>query len=146
MKVSARGDYACRALLELALEYDNSSPVQLDEIARKQLIPKEYLVQILLMLKSAGLVRSKRGAGGGYMLARPPADITLGEVVRLVDGPLLPTKCAGGNPSGACVLKPICAFHPIWEEIRGVIAEIVDGITYEDLCNRTNETSDMYYI
>lgn len=146
MKISAKGDYACRALLELALKYEATTPVHVSEIADKQKIPKKYLVQILVMLKSAGLVRSKRGVEGGYMLARPPSEITLGEVVRVVDGPLLPVRCSSEDDTSTCELIPTCAIHPVWEQVREAIAEIVDNITYEDLCRQTDKMAQMYYI
>ena len=146
MKVSAKGDYACRALLELALKYDGGLPVQVSEIAEKQKIPKKYLVQILVMLKSAGFVQSKRGVEGGYLLARPPAEITLGEVIRIVDGPLMPVKCSTVDDSTTCELIPTCAIHPVWEDVREAISTIVDNITFEDLCRHTQEMSQMYYI
>ena len=146
MKVSAKGDYACRALLELAFKYDSGSPVHVSEIAEKQQIPKKYLVQILVMLKSAGLVKSKRGVEGGYQLSRPPSEITLGEVVRIIDGPLMPVKCSTEDASTTCPLIPTCAIHPVWESVREAISDIVDNITYEDLCSYTHEMSQMYYI
>lgn len=146
MKVSAKGDYACRALLELALKYDAGQPVQLSEIAQSQEIPDKYLVQILVVLKGAGLVKSKRGAEGGYLLAKPPSAITLGEVVRVIDGPLLTLKCSMENDSETCPRIPICEFHPIWEEVRGAISDIVDHLTLEDICKRSQRFNQMYYI
>ena len=146
MKVSAKGDYACRALLELALKDGSGTPVHVSEIAEKQKIPKKYLVQILVMLKSAGLVNSKRGVEGGYLLSRPPSEITLGEVVRIVDGPLMPVKCSTVDDSSTCELIPTCAIHPVWENVREAISDIVDNITFEDLCQHTQEMSQMYYI
>ncbi|RJP75143.1 MAG: Rrf2 family transcriptional regulator [Candidatus Abyssobacteria bacterium SURF_17] len=146
MKISAKGDYACRALLELALNHGSGSPVHVTEIAERQGIPRKYLVQILVMLKGAGLVKSKRGIEGGYLLSRAPSEITLGEVVRIVDGPLLPLKCSDEDTSTTCERKPICGFHPIWEEVRGSISHIVDNLTYEDICKRTREAAQMYYI
>ncbi|MBI5117634.1 Rrf2 family transcriptional regulator [Candidatus Poribacteria bacterium] len=146
MKVSAKGDYACRALLDLALNYDSQTPVHITEIAERQGIPRKYLVQILILLKGAGLVKSKRGVEGGYMLSRPPVEITLGEVVRLVDGPILPLKCTMDDESATCDRKPICGFHPIWESVRDSISDIIDNLTYEDICKRTREKEQMYYI
>src|SRR6266540_1014099 len=87
MKVSTRGDYACRALLSLAL-HGLDRPTSVKEIAERTALPQPYLEQILLAVKGAGLVRSKRGVGGGYVLARPPAEITLADVIAAVDGPL----------------------------------------------------------
>ncbi|MBI4830862.1 MAG: Rrf2 family transcriptional regulator [Candidatus Lindowbacteria bacterium] len=146
MKVSAKGDYACRALLELALKYDSQAPVHITEIAERQGIPRKYLVQILIMLKGAGLVKSRRGVDGGYLLSKPPSEITLGEVVRLVDGPILPLKCTVEDESATCERKPICGFHPIWETVRGSISDIIDNLTYEEICKRTHEIAQMYYI
>jgi Rrf2 family cysteine metabolism transcriptional repressor len=146
MKVSAKGDYACRALLELALKYRSGSPVHIREIAKRQGIPKKYLVQILVMLKGAGLVKSRRGVDGGYLLSKSPSEITLGEVVRIVDGPLLPLKCSSDDTSTICERQPICEFHPVWEQVREAISSVVDNITYEDLCRRTHQMAEMYYI
>lgn len=146
MKVSAKGDYACRALLELALNYGSGLPVHVSEVADKQKIPKKYLVQILVMLKSAGLVKSKRGVEGGYQLSKSPSEITLGEVVRIVDGPLMPVKCSTEDNTVTCELIPTCAIHPVWEQVREAIADIVDNVTYEDLCQCTHEMAQMYYI
>src|SRR5579862_2727560 len=88
MKVSTRGDYASRALLSLALHDDAETPTSVRNIAERTGLPQPYLEQILLALKGAGLVRSKRGVGGGYVLARPPAEITLGQIVSAVEGPI----------------------------------------------------------
>ena len=89
MKVSTRGDYASRALLSLALHGERSLPTSVRDVAERTGLPQPYLEQILLALKGAGLVRSKRGVGGGYVLARDPAEITLGEIVSAVDGPIV---------------------------------------------------------
>src|SRR5688500_882378 len=89
VKVSTRGDYASRALLSLALHDDRSGPTSVRDIADRTGLPQPYLEQILLALKGAGLVRSKRGVGGGYVLAHDPADITLGQIVSAVDGPIV---------------------------------------------------------
>src|SRR6185312_2112051 len=88
VRVSTRGDYACRALLSLTLHGDTDGPTSVRDIAERTGLPQPYLEQILLALKGAGLVRSKRGVGGGYVLARDPADIRLSEVVSAVDGPI----------------------------------------------------------
>lgn len=146
MKVSAKGDYACRALYELAVKYDDGTPIHVQDIADKQKIPRKYLIQILVMLKGAGLVKSRRGVNGGYLLSRPPSEITLGEVVRIVDGPLLPIKCSSEDTSATCELLPTCAFHPVWEDVRAAISDVIDNITYEDLCRRANQAEEMYYI
>ena len=146
MKVSAKGDYSCRALLELALKYDTGQPVQLSEIAQNQGIPDKYLVQILVVLKSAGFVSSKRGADGGYILAKPPSEITLGDVIRVVEGPLLTLKCSNENEAATCSRIPICEFHPIWGEVRETIANVVDNLTFAEICKRSPRFNHMYYI
>ena len=146
MKISAKGDYACRALLELALNYENNRPVQLSEIVQNQGIPDQYLVQILAVLKGAGFVKSKRGADGGYLLTRPPATMTLGDVVRAVEGPLLTLKCSNEDDSPPCPRIPICEFHPIWEEVRETIANMLNNITFEQICRRSSRFNHMYHI
>lgn len=143
MKISAKGDYACRALLELALNFESGRPIHIKEIAENQGIPGKYLVQILVVLKGAGLVRSRRGANGGYLLSKPPSEITLGEVVRIVDGPFLPLKCSSEDSSASCERISACGFHPVWERVRGAIADIVDSLTYEDICRETRDRQEM---
>src|SRR5262249_39601419 len=101
MKVSTRGDYASRALLSLAL-HDDAGPTSVRDIAERTGLPQPYLEQILLALKGAGLVRSKRGVGGGYVLAREPNDITLGQIVAAVDGPIVAGDFGEPHQDGAC--------------------------------------------
>ena len=98
VRVSTRGDYACRALLSLALHADEGGPTSVRDIAERTGLPQPYLEQILLALKGAGLVRSKRGVGGGYVLARPPAEIRLGEIVSAVDGPIVARRLRRAAP------------------------------------------------
>ena len=107
--LSSRGKYATRALLDLSL-HENEGPVQIHDIAERQNIPVKYLEQILLQLKRAGFVVSRKGPGGGYSLASPPSKITLGAVVRAMDGPLAPMSCAWSAASSSRM--PRCA--PRW--------------------------------
>src|ERR1041384_8830006 len=101
VKVSTRGEYAARALLSIALHgYDH--PTSVKEVAERTGLPQPYLEQILLAVKGAGLVRSKRGVGGGYVLARPPSDITLASIIAAVDGPLTTTTGAHDHCEGHC--------------------------------------------
>ena len=88
VRVSTRGDYACRALLSLALHADDPGPISVRDIATRTALPQPYLEQILLVLKGAGLVKSKRGVGGGYVLARPADQIKLSEIIAAADGPI----------------------------------------------------------
>src|SRR5260370_2854694 len=102
MRGSARGDYAARALLSLSLHAEADGPTSVRDIAERTGLPQPYLEQILLALKGAGLVRSKRGVGGGYVLARPPKEITLGQIVSAVDGPIVAGDFGRPHEDGAC--------------------------------------------
>src|SRR5947207_10596047 len=93
MKISARDEYACSAVLELALNYDSEAPVRVQDIADRQGIPLKFLFQIMQILKRVDIVRSKRGTEGGYVLARPPREITVGNVIRSVSGPFVQLSC-----------------------------------------------------
>src|SRR2546421_12596701 len=106
VKVSTRGDYAARALLSLAL-HESERPTSVKEIAERTNLPQPYLEQILLAVKGAGLVRSKRGVGGGYVLARDPKEITLAEILAAVDGPLTTLVDEHDHCEGHCVLQAI---------------------------------------
>ena len=100
--MSSKGDYACRALLSLALHQGQPGPTSVRDIAERTAIPQPYLEQILLALKGAGLVRSKRGVGGGYVLARPPSTIRLSEILSAVDGPISLGDFGEPHQDGAC--------------------------------------------
>src|SRR5689334_24000259 len=116
MKVSTRGDYAARALLSLAL-HGSERPTSVKEIAERTGLPQPYLEQILLALKGAGLVRSKRGVGGGYVLARPPSEITLSEIVSAVDGPIVAGDFGQPHQNGACDHEGQCVLLAIWGNV-----------------------------
>jgi Rrf2 family iron-sulfur cluster assembly transcriptional regulator len=128
MKVSTRGDYASRALLSLALHADESGPTSVRDIAERTGLPQPYLEQILLALKGAGLVRSKRGVGGGYVLAREPSRITLANIVSAVDGPITLGDFGEPHQNGACDHEGQCVLLTIWgvigEHMRRHLAEL----------------------
>jgi len=130
MKVSTRGDYASRALLSLAL-HGSERPTSVKEIAERTGLPQPYLEQILLSVKGAGLVRSKRGVGGGYVLARPPEEITLGEIVAAVEGPQLPVSEPHDHCEGHCILQEV------WTTVSDETRHILDGYTLAALVERT---------
>jgi len=115
--VSTRGDYASRALLSLALHADESGPTSVRDIAERTGLPQPYLEQILLALKGAGLVRSKRGVGGGYVLARPPSEISLSEIVSAVDGPIVLGDFGQPHTDGACDHEGQCVLLAIWNVV-----------------------------
>jgi Rrf2 family iron-sulfur cluster assembly transcriptional regulator len=130
MKVSTRGDYAARALLSLAL-HDSEQPTSVKEIAERTNLPQPYLEQILLATKGAGLVRSKRGVGGGYVLARPPEMITLAQIVAAVDGPLTSFVGEHDHCEGHCVLQEV------WVGVSEEMRQVLERVTLADLVERT---------
>ena len=133
MKVSTRGDYASRALLSLALHGADSGPTSVRDIAERTGLPQPYLEQILLALKGAGLVRSKRGVGGGYVLAREPATITLGDIVSAVDGPIVVGDFGEPHQNGACDHEGQCVLLAIWGTVGEQMRKLLDAMTLADL-------------
>lgn len=129
MRVSTRGDYACRALLSLALRDDEGGPTSVRDIAERTALPQPYLEQILLALKGAGIVRSKRGVGGGYVLARSPGDIRLSEILSAVDGPITLGDFGEPHQNGACDHEGQCVLLAIWKESAEVMRRHLDGFT-----------------
>jgi Rrf2 family iron-sulfur cluster assembly transcriptional regulator len=115
VRVSTRGDYACRALLSLTLHGDQAGPTSVRDIAERTGLPQPYLEQILLALKGAGLVRSKRGVGGGYVLARPADQIRLSEIVSAVDGPIVLGDFGQPHQDGACDHEGQCVLLAVWQ-------------------------------
>ena len=136
MKVSTRGDYAARALLSLTLHSDEPEtmglPTSVRDIAERTGLPQPYLEQILLALKGAGLVRSKRGVGGGYVLARKPSDITLGEIVSAVDGPIVAGDFGRPHENGACEHEGQCVLLGIWDDVGEHMRKFLDSYTLAD--------------
>ena len=135
--LSNRGKYATRALLDLTLHYGDG-PVLIQDIAERQNIPLKFLEQILLALKQAGFVSSRKGRGGGYYLSRQPALITLGEVVRVVDGPLAPVSCVSITRYSECGCPdPLtCGLRRVWQDARDALAGVLDQTTFADIADR----------
>jgi Rrf2 family iron-sulfur cluster assembly transcriptional regulator len=136
VKVSTRGDYASRALLSLALHAETSGPTSVRDIAERTGLPQPYLEQILLALKGAGLVRSKRGVGGGYVLARPPEEITLGQIVSAVDGPIVAGDFGRPHENGACQHEGQCILWAVWDEVGAYMRSHLDSFTLADMIQR----------
>jgi Rrf2 family protein len=139
MKLSVRGEYALRALIVLGFDYlDDDSVVRIQEISKRQNIPKRFLEQILNDLKSAGIVESKRGALGGYRLCKPPKEITLAAIIRHIEGPLAPVSCVSERfyERCSCPDEAQCGIRSVMKEVRDAIVEILEGITVEQLCER----------
>ncbi|MBI4300601.1 MAG: Rrf2 family transcriptional regulator [Chloroflexi bacterium] len=152
MRLSTKGDYATRILMDLSTA-GGSKAVSVADLAVRTAIPAKYLEQIMLRLKSAGIVRSKRGVYGGYELAREADSLTVGEVVRIMDGPLAPSLCASRSahkpcPAYRCPSEDGCVLRSLWLEVRDAIASVLDGTTFAELARRQNQTQvrDMYYI
>lgn len=130
MKLSTRSRYGTRLLLDMARSY-RKGPVQLNVIARRQKVSVKYLEQILIPLKKAGYVASKRGPKGGHMLARPPEDITVGAIVALLEGSPELLECLA-NPE-ICERSEECLTRPVWKEAMTAMQEKLDGVTLADL-------------
>ena len=154
MKLSTRGDHAVRVLLELASR-EGDGPVPLTELSERTRISPKYLEQILMLLRSARILNARRGASGGYMLARPAQELTVGEVIRAVEGPLAPALCASRTahdpcPSYRCPDEDSCVMRDLWLEVRDAISAVVDQTTFRDLADRSRErstaTRQMYHI
>ena len=133
MKVSTRGDYASRALLSLTLHQGQSGPTSVRDIAERTGLPQPYLEQILLALKGAGLVRSKRGVGGGYVLARSPAEITLGAIVSAVDGPIAAGDFGQPHQDGACDHEGQCVLLAVWQDVGDILRHHLEALTLADI-------------
>jgi Rrf2 family iron-sulfur cluster assembly transcriptional regulator len=127
--VSTRGDYACRALLSLALHDDARGPTSVRDIAERTGLPQPYLEQILLALKGAGLVRSKRGVGGGYVLARSPDEIRLSEIISAVDGPITLGDFGEPHADGACDHEGQCVLLAVWKQAGEHMRHHLEGFT-----------------
>ncbi len=139
MRVSVKADYAARAVFGLASRCAPGEVRRVEELAAEQGIPQNYLVQILLELKAAKLVKSQRGKDGGYQLARPAAEITLGDVLRAVDGEVFELP-APRDPKCAPELRAQ------WTRLKQAAESVVDGVTFHELVEQTRERDRMYYI
>src|ERR1022692_348572 len=137
MKLSVRGEYALRALLVLGLNYDQPV-VRIQTISDQQNIPKRFLEQILNDLKSAGIVKSRRGVSGGYRLARRPEEIPLAIIVRHIEGALAPVSCVSERfyEKCSCPDESRCAIRSVMKEVREAVVKIMERVTIADLCER----------
>jgi Rrf2 family protein len=138
--LSRRCEYALRALVDLGLAREAGRPlVRVQEIASRERIPAKFLEQILLGLRRAGYLRSRRGRSGGYALAKPPRSIRMGRVVRAVDGPLAPISCVSRTAYAPCSCpdEDLCGVRMVMEDARNAIAASLDGWTLEDAVQRT---------
>ena len=140
MRLSKRGEYGLRAMITLAEPSANSSPamMQIKEISQREQISPKFLEQILLTLKNAGLLHSKMGVGGGYYLAKPANEITLGQIFRVLDGPVAPIRCVSQiayEPCG-CPDEQTCGLRLAMSDVRNAIADILDNTSLADITKR----------
>jgi len=147
MKLSTRGRYGTRALLELAL-HQGEGPVPLKDIAQRQQISLQYLEHLITPLIAAGIVLSTRGPRGGVSLAKPPEAIRLSEIIQLLEGSIAPAECV--NNPGICVRSKLCVTRDIWGELKKVMNGVLESITLQDLVERQKRKEQpegvMYHI
>ena len=134
MHITYKGDYALKAILDLALHYDRGV-VTIHDLAKRTDAPTKFLEQVLLDLKRGGFVESRRGKAGGYFLAKSPAQTKLGDLVRFIDGPIEPLVCVEKGYSGCNDIYK-CVFRKIWREIARCTSDIIDNITFADLAKQ----------
>lgn len=145
MKISTKGRYALRMLLDLA-EHREDGYIALKDIAKRQGISKKYLEQIVPILNKSDLLRTNRGNQGGYMLVKAPDQYTVGEILQLTEGSFAPVACVDKNPQ-ECARSAECPTLPVWQGLYKVIADYLDGITLQDIIDQQNARSiDNYMI
>jgi Rrf2 family protein len=141
--LSRKSKYAIKALIALA-EHGREEPVRIADLAREQQIPPKFLELILLELRNQGFLRSRKGKGGGYLLARDPGAIYLGQIVRMFDGPLAPVPCASQTayvPCSDCRNEAVCGVHLAMKEVRDATARVLDGTSLLQLMRQINNAS-----
>jgi Rrf2 family protein len=145
MRISMRADYGARAMIDLA-QHHGRGLTQTADIAARQHIPESYLEQLLAALRKAGLVHSVRGPAGGHELARPPAELSLGDVLDVLEGITTPSGCMDEN--GSCTVSSTCVLQDVWCELADSYRRLIHEITFESLAQRQSEreSRSMYYI
>jgi Rrf2 family protein len=142
MKVSTRGEYGVRAMVALARHYGDG-PLSIAQIAKESSVPPAYLEQLIAPLRRSGLVESKRGAHGGYILGRSPEHVRIGDVYRVMEGPVAPMDCVSEDPADqTCPLIDGCETRPIWLKVRDSIVEALDSTTLADLLKASGRRLD----
>ncbi len=147
MRITYKGDYALKILLDLSLNYGKGW-IPLKKISQRQDIPIKYLEQLALILKGAGFIKTKRGAAGGIVLAKAPQKIRIGEIVRLMDGTTAPITCVSKTARTKCRDEKTCPFVPLWLDIRNYINALVDNTTFFEMAEKQremNQSSSLSY-
>src|SRR6476646_9290178 len=143
--LSRKAKYAIKALLALA-DRQGEEPMRISDLARAEQIPPTFLELILLGLRNHGILRSRKGKGGGYLLARDPSDIYLGQIVRMFDGPLAPVPCASQTayvPCADCPNEAICGVHLAMKAVRDATAKVLDGTSLASLQGQVEQASTL---
>jgi Rrf2 family protein len=140
MRLSTRGRYGLKAMFQLSLYY-GEGPIPLKQIADKQGLSENYLEQLFSILRKEGLVKSVRGAQGGYMLSREPKEITVGQVLRCLEGNMAPSDCVIDGEEIECEREEICVTKLVWIKIKDSIDEVIDSITLQDMKNDADQIS-----
>lgn len=143
MKISTKGRYGVTAMYDLALHY-GSGPISLKNVAKRQHISEHYLEQLMGALRKAGFVKSVRGAQGGYTLTQDPKCITVGDIIRVMEGPTAPVDCLLGQEHNNeyCERASICVTRGVWAKVRDAIDNVLDSITLADLCKDEKAQGD----
>jgi len=148
MKLSTKGRYGTRAMVDIAVHGSNDGPVLLKDIARRQEISEGYLEHLMASLKAAGLVKSERGAKGGYYLAKPATQITAGDILDSLEGPFFPADCV--ERASVCQRNKICVTRDLWIKMRNAVCEVMESTTLQDLAEQHKKKSrkkvPMYHI
>jgi len=150
MKISTKGHYGVQAMFDLAQHY-GEGPISLKSVAERQALSEHYLEQLIAGLRKAGLVKSVRGAQGGYTLSRDPSEIKVGDIVRVLEGPIAPVECVNDDDSEQCMKAEFCITKNVWEKVKDSIEDVLDSISLADMCKdaekaKMNKDFYMYYI
>ena len=143
MSVSQKCQYGLRALFELS-KRDRTKPTTISQIAKAQAIPPKFLELILGELRQGGFVESRRGVHGGYLLVAAPGSLTVGDIIRFIDGPIAPVRCLNTIKKADCSLKGNCAFMGMWDRAREALSEVYDKASFQDLIDEEEAAAGAY--
>ena len=141
MKISFKGDYALKIILDLAVHYDQGI-TQIRDIAKRQDIPERFLEQIITLLKGAGFVKTVRGPKGGVYLSKTPSQITMGQIIRLIEGPTAPITCVSKSCHVECTFENKCVMRDVFDDIRKKINDVVDTTTFQYLASKQKRSQN----
>jgi Rrf2 family cysteine metabolism transcriptional repressor len=149
VRISTKGHYGVQAMFDLAQHF-GQGPISLKSVAERQGLSEHYLQQLIAVLRKAGLVKSVRGAQGGYVLAREPEEIRVLDIIRVLEGPITPVECVGDEEVQNCNKAAFCITRNVWEKVRKSIEEVLDSISLADMCKEAElakqNNDSMYYI